>query len=100
MRDEADFTLSSKFIEDINIDRKLKPIPLEVEKNYDYDTWHWSFNFIIAGLFGAFSYIITIYGTVLFRPFHIFLIIIGSCSVIAGFYKYFYKKVSTCFVIS
>src|SRR5688572_2982472 len=87
-----DFKLEPDFIEIINKDRLRSPIPLKIKKTYKYDSWHWSFSFILTGLFIAFPIILLMHGLVLFRFIDMVLIIAFATAIITSFRKYFHSK--------
>ncbi|HMT28464.1 MAG TPA: zinc-dependent peptidase, partial [Bacteroidia bacterium] len=91
-RSNDDYRLSPTFITDINSDSGRTPIPLALPRNYKYHNWHWSFNVIIVGIFIAFPIVISLYGYVLFRPLHVFLIVALAAAILSGFQNYFQSK--------
>lgn len=91
-RSRYDYKLSDDFVERVNSNTSLKPIPLHVSKSYKYDNWNWSFNVILVGFFVAFPVILFLYGKVLFKPLHIIYILGISAAVLSQFHNYFVVK--------
>jgi len=92
VRSEYDYKLSDDFVTKVNSDVSLKPIPLRVSKNYKYDTWNWSFNVILFGFFVAFPLVLYLYGKVLYKPLHIFIIVGITAALLSRFHNYFVTK--------
>jgi len=92
LRHDSDYKLLPDFVETVNRDKTRMPIPERVSKNYDYDSWHWSYNFVVAGLFVCTPVIFVMHGKVLFTGLQIFLIFLTITSVMMIFRKFFLKK--------
>jgi hypothetical protein len=80
------------FIEKVNSDRSLLPLPLKIEKAYQYYDWHWSFNFIVAGLFIGMGVVIYFHGKVLFQSKHVLFIFLFTAVLVSLLRGFFFKK--------
>lgn len=47
----GDYRLEPNFVEKINNNKNLLPLPLKLRKNLKYVSWHWSFNLMLVGIF-------------------------------------------------
>ncbi len=92
LRSEHDFKLSNDFVTSINSDKSLIPIPLRVFKNHKYETWNWSYNVILIGLFVALPLVFYLYGEVLFKPIHIICILGISAAILSRYTEFFSSK--------
>jgi MtfA peptidase len=89
---ETDYKLSPGFAERVNADKLMTPFPTRLKKNYRYDNWHWSYSFVMAGLFIALPAIISLHGKVLFTATHFVLLLALVVAVITSFHRYFLLK--------
>lgn len=87
-----DFKLDQDFIKSVNNDRSLIPFPDKVKKNYKYDNNHWSFFFILSGIFFGLTYSYHASAWYLFHDYFIICFIVTVIAIVAGFRKYFYSK--------
>ena len=87
-----DYRLEPDFIAKINFDKSNKPIPLNFKKTYDYDSWHWSFNLIIFGLFMALPVIIIYLPRVIIHPYSLLFMCLLITYAISKFRSWFRSK--------
>lgn len=91
-RTEDDYRLKPGFVESVNSDTSRLPLPLKLKPAYHYESWHWSYNYVIAGLFAGTPLIFIMHGKVLFSGMQIFLFFITITAVGMFFRKFLLDK--------
>ncbi len=91
-RANDDYKLEPGFVESINSDTSRMPLPLTLKRAYQYESWHWSFNVIIAGLFVGLPAIFIFHGMVLFTGTDVLLIVASVTSLVLVFRKFLLEK--------
>jgi MtfA peptidase len=86
-----DYQPEPDFVQKVNSDPKRMPLPLKVGKAYQYYNWHWSFNFIVAGLFLGSAVVVYLYGKVLYSGWHILLTFGMVTAVLTSLAGFFYR---------
>lgn len=91
-RPDHDYAPIPGFIDKVNADGSLYPIPVRVNKAWHYYNWHWSFNIICAGLLGGFGVIVYYYGRVLYTLPMVALFFLSVAIATTAFKKFFLSK--------
>ncbi len=91
-RPHDDYKLEPGFVESVNIDESRMPLPLKLKRAYQYETWHWSFNVIMAGLFIMIPVIFIMHGLVLFTGTHVLMIFTTATSLVMFLRKFLLEK--------
>jgi MtfA peptidase len=87
---QNDYELPPGFIQKINADSSRIPVPTRIRRNYRYDTWHWSFNFIVAGLFLGVPVILIYLAKVAVEPVQLvfyFVVVLLFISIFRQFFS-------------
>ncbi|MBK8876857.1 MAG: zinc-dependent peptidase [Bacteroidetes bacterium] len=87
-----DFRLEQDFIQSVNNDHSRVSFPAKVRKNYKYDTNHWSFYYILGGIFLGLTYVYHVSEWFLFPDYFFICFIVTGVAIVAGFRNYFYSK--------
>ena len=91
-RPHDDYKLERDFKEKVNADPNRLPLPTKVGKAYQYYSWHWSFNVIVAGLFVGIGVMVFLIGKVLYSAQHVLLIFLLTAGIISSFRQFLFKK--------
>ncbi|HET6243182.1 MAG: zinc-dependent peptidase [Bacteroidetes bacterium] len=51
LNNNSNYMLNVNFLESVNRNARLIPIPKTIKKNYKYHTWHWTYSVMLFGIF-------------------------------------------------
>ena len=92
LRIDSDYVLEPGFIQKINANPSLMPLPEKVNKAYQYYDWHWSYSAILTGLFAGVFVILYLYGKVLFNLSFLMAVLIPVAALLFIFRNWFFRN--------